>query len=110
MAKQSGGLRITGTLGGLTFYESNGAYYVRSKTSLNKKRVMKDKAFEGSRARMKDFGLASQFCRSIYHSLPAKCKGQGIQQKMTGRAHGLFLEGRSQAEVKEILMKEFGES
>ncbi len=107
MARQIG-TQLTGTMGGITYYKMDGIYYARAHTSLDKKKVMKDKAFERSRVRMKDFGAASRWCSPIYRQLPKSCKGQGVHQKMTGRAHRLFLEGKSGEEVRELLLKVFG--
>ena len=70
---------------------------------------MKDPAFERSRKAMVEFGTVSKFCSRVYQQLlPKKKKGKGIQQKMTGRARTLFLEGNEEEKVVEILLKEFG--
>ena len=109
MARQAGDIKISGTLDNLTFYKDGDHWLVRKKTSLDKKRVMKDPAFERSRKAMVEFGTVSKFCSQVYHQLlPKKKKGKGIQQKMTGRARTLFLEGNEEEKVVEILLKEFG--
>ena len=108
MAKQMGDILISGTLDNLTFYKDGDQYLIRKKTSLTKKRVMKDPAFARSRQAMAEFGVASRFCAAIYRLLPKKKKGKGIQQKMTGRARALFLEGHDEEKVREVLMREFG--
>jgi hypothetical protein len=108
MARQLGPVKVNGSLDNLTFYKMDGEYFARKKTSLNKKRVMKDAAFENSRKAMVEFGVVSKFFARVYQQLPKQCKGQGIQQKMTGRARSLFLEGCDEEKVVELLLKEFG--
>ena len=108
MAKQMGDILISGTLDNLTFYRDGDQYLIRKKTSLTKKRVMKDPAFERSRQAMAEFGLVSKFCARLYRQLPKNKRGKGIQQKMTGRARTLFLEGNDEEKVREVLMREFG--
>jgi hypothetical protein len=108
MAKQAGIIKLSGTIDDITFYQMNGKDYARTKTSLDKKRVMEDPAFENSRKCMIKFGDASKFCSTIYRRLPATCKGKHIHHKMTGRAQGLFLEGKREEEVKILLLEEFG--
>jgi hypothetical protein len=108
MPKQAGIIKFSGTIDQLTFYELYGDYYVRRKTSLDKNRVMQDPAFENSRKRMVEFGVASKFCSPIYHSFAPMYKGKGIQQKMSGRAHSYFLQGKSEEYVRMQLIREFG--
>jgi hypothetical protein len=107
MAKQAGIIKLSGTLDDVTFYETEGGHYARRKTSLDKKRVMEDAAFENSRKSMEAFGVVSKFCSAIYHRMPVDCKGWGIQQKMTGRARELFLEGKTDEEVRNLLLQEY---
>ncbi len=109
MARQIGPIKVSGTLDDLTFYKMDGEYLARKKTSLNKKRVMKDAAFENSRKAMVEFGVVSKFCARLYRQLPKQYRGKGIQQRMTGKARNLFLEGYDENTVAELLLKEFGE-
>src|ERR1043165_2185948 len=63
MGKQKGAEQKIGTMGGLTYYRTaENGYLVRKKSSLDKKRVSKDPAFEKSRNAGLDFGKASAGC------------------------------------------------
>ncbi len=59
MAKNKSTFELTGKMGDLVFYNSPYGPLVRRKGSLNKKRVMKDPAFERSRKAGTEFGRAS---------------------------------------------------
>ena len=59
MAKNKGSLELSGKMGDLVFYNSPYGPLVRRKGSLNKKRVMKEAAFERSRKAGTEFGRAS---------------------------------------------------
>jgi hypothetical protein len=66
MAKQSGIIPISGTLGQLTFYKGwSGENLVRRKTSLDRARLLNDPAFERTREHMSEFGRASKASRLI---------------------------------------------
>lgn len=60
MAKQAGILHLTGTLGEITFFEQDGHYYARRKSSLDKKRILTDPQFERTRENSSEFGMASR--------------------------------------------------
>jgi len=104
MAKQVGILKITGTVCGLTFYKLDGQYYVRQKTSLNRKRVMRDRRFARSRECMSRFGQASQIAGQVYRKLPAREKQPGLFGRMTGRANRMLFAGASPEMVLQELI------
>lgn len=106
MPKQKGPLRFKGTLHDRTYYRMNGQDLVRSKTSLDKKRVKKDTAFANSRKSSNVFGKASSIASTVYRSLPAKKQKHGLFGKLTGMANKLLHEGKGADEVKQLLMKE----
>jgi hypothetical protein len=60
MAKNTGVSEFTGKIGGLVFYNSPYGILVRGKGNLDKKRVRKDPAFEGSRKASTEFSRASK--------------------------------------------------
>src|SRR3954452_20492128 len=60
MAKQQGGIEFTGRIGKLVFYNSPYGVLIRSKGSLNKKRLKNDPNFQGSRNAGDEFGRASK--------------------------------------------------
>lgn len=69
MARQTGDFKITGTIDCITFYEMQGQYYARMKSSLTGKRFWKDKAFEGSRKSCSRLGRGSILASMAYRSI-----------------------------------------
>jgi hypothetical protein len=108
MAKQVGFLKITGTLGDITFYQTDGEFYARKKSSLDGKRVKKDPRFKRTMEEAGEFGKAAKAAREIYCELPAKQRGHGVFGKLTGRIRKLIREGKGAEQAKRELMKEFG--
>lgn len=99
MARQAGHIKIEGTIGGLCFYRMDGVYYVRQKSSLTRKRVLKDPKFARSRVAAGRFGVAVKVVSSVYHRLPAEAKGHGVIGKMTAVANKLLCDGYSREET-----------
>ena len=56
MARNSGLLKIEGTLGDLTFYKSKDGFLVRTKGGISKSRIESDPAFSRTRENGKEFG------------------------------------------------------
>jgi hypothetical protein len=69
MARQSGMFPITGTLGEVTFYQLNGVYRIRRKTSLNKQRLKKDPAFANTRRSSERLSMASKIAQQFYRKI-----------------------------------------
>ena len=107
MARQAGNLRLEGTIDGLTFYRMSGVYYVRTKSSLNKKRVLRDPHFERFRECSKVFGKASKLASQLYRLFPKEMKKHGVHGKLTGEFNLLFREGKTAEHAIEIMMKKY---
>jgi hypothetical protein len=60
MAKNRSYLKFEGTLDGLTFYDQKGQSLVKTKTSVNKSRIMNDPKFKTTRQNMTEFGGCAQ--------------------------------------------------
>lgn len=58
MAKQSAIIPFEGTLGNITFYKSEDGYRVKRKSSISKKRLATDPAFQRTRENGAEFGSA----------------------------------------------------
>lgn len=108
MAKQTGKIRITGTLSGLSFYRMFGDYFVRRTSSLDGNRVKTDEAFANSRKRMTGFGEAAGICKEVYGNFDKRYKKHGVFGKMTGRANIWLIEGKDETEVRALLLSTFG--
>ena len=107
MARQAGLIKITGTIGDITFYQLEEEYYLRKKTSLNRKRFLKDPAFAGSRIRSAQFGVASSLASRFYRSLPKEKKGHGIIGKLSGFANTFLQMGHTTDETLILLQKKW---
>ncbi|MEN6454880.1 MAG: hypothetical protein ABFD10_11515 [Prolixibacteraceae bacterium] len=76
MARQTGDIRLTGSLGGISYYyDSRNGYLARKKSKLNRDRVLSDPAFGKTRENASDFGTASRasgLFRSAFNPLLQK--------------------------------------
>ena len=69
MARQTGIITITGTIGNLTFYKSQDGNMVREKSHISKDRFMNDPAFVRSRENSYEFGEANRCSKLIFDSV-----------------------------------------
>ncbi len=72
MARQEGIIRLTGTVGFITYYKMNGDYHARSKSSLTGKKFWKLKCFENSRRSCSRFGRGNRLASQVYRQLPVE--------------------------------------
>lgn len=107
MAKQKGIITLTGTINGITYYQSAGNYLARGKSSLNKERFYTDPAFERSRQIAFQKKITAPIASKVYHTLPPEMKKQGIIGKMIAEADRLFLTGLTQLEIMGSLYLKF---
>jgi hypothetical protein len=106
MAKQTGIFKIIGTIGDITFYEMDGQFYARRKSSLDGKRVKKDPKFKRTMEEAIGFGRASAATREVYWALPAEQRLHGVYGRLTGRMRKLMREGRTAKEAQLQLLRE----
>lgn len=107
MAQQDGPLYITGTIDNLCFYEMEGKYYVRIKSSLTGQRVKRDPAFRRTRENADLLGKASRLASGVYRRLPAEQRKRSCYRQMTGKALRLLHSGKPVEEVLTYLEQEF---
>lgn len=95
-----------GTIDDLTFYQlSDGIWYVRLRSSITTKRILKDPIFQGFRnssVRMKD---ASPIASKVYRQLAVK--RYPLFREMTGKALLLLKSGLDPAAVEAELMSAY---
>ncbi|HNP24231.1 MAG TPA: hypothetical protein PKM63_03875 [Panacibacter sp.] len=103
MAKQSGMLRITGTIDNLCFYKMDGQYYVRMKSSLTGKRVKKDPAFSATMRYAGFLADAARIASAVYRKVNADQQVKGLYRKITGEAMRLLKEDQTIADVTGLL-------
>jgi hypothetical protein len=108
MARVRGGVPISGTIGNVTFYQMYGRTYVRSKSSLTRKRVLKSKEFEKTRKHAGHFGIAAKIGSVIYKALPLDLRSERwFYRAIAGEAASLLYKGMQEEEVKELLWKKY---
>ncbi len=112
MAKQCGPNYITGTIGGITFYQLNGEYLAKQKSSLEGKRVKNDPRFSNTMRNAHWFGEASTIKSEVFHYLlrlgPERLdNSKRIDRKMQSRAVTMVRSGMAKEEIKRVLLKEF---
>lgn len=103
MARQSGNIVITGTIDNLCFYQMDGKFYVRMKSSLSGKMVKKDPAFKPTMYYAGLLGKASRLASQVYRSLPEATKTKGLYRQLTGKAMQWLKEGRNAEQVLLLL-------
>ncbi|RPD42557.1 hypothetical protein EG028_05120 [Chitinophaga barathri] len=105
-----GVIPIVGTIGNITFYEMNGQYYARGKSSLSGKRVKTDWRFERTRMYSRRMGLASAAAGRIYRTLRVKEQDVTFFRKMVSTGLRLLKTGcaeeRLEAELKAMFQPE----
>lgn len=103
MGKQTGPIKVKGTVHGVTYYKMDGEYYARQESSLDGKRVKKDPAFSETMRYAGLLGRASKLASKVYQGIP---KGERKFKKyriLTGQAMQLLKKGMNEEEVVERL-------
>ncbi len=100
MAKQVGNIKIIGTIDNLTFYEMDGEFYVRMKSSLTGKQFKTKKCFERSRRSAARFGTGNKIAGEVYRSLPDKKRVYALFCSLKSIAIALLKQGLDEADAK----------
>jgi len=96
MARQSGIIRIKGNLGGLSFYEKDGASFVKEKGGIEKTRILHDPAFKRTRENMAEFGGSATVGKALRLGLLSVQKlhgGRNLVGKITQRMKQINAKG-----------------
>ena len=107
MAIQTGVLRITGTIGNITFYKMNGEYYARGKSSLSGKRVKTSLQYELFRMYSGRMACASRTAGKIYRSLRRAERDVSLYRKMVSEGLRLLRAGCAEGQLEETLRAMF---
>lgn len=105
MAIQKGIIRITGTLGDVTFYRMGGEYYARKKSSLKGERVLTAPEFAGTRVYSQRMAAASAVAAELYRRLPETQREVSVYRGLVREALRLLKEGCVVEELRERLMR-----
>lgn len=96
-------MKLTGTVGTLCFYQREGNYYVRSKSSLCGKRVKSDPAFGATMRYAALLGKSAGIASGIYKRLTAVQKLEWPYRKLTGQVMQLLRQERDEKTIIELL-------
>ncbi|WP_405566969.1 hypothetical protein [Polaribacter sp. Asnod6-C07] len=114
MAKQKGFIKLKGSLGGLTFYESGGNSIVKTTEGVDKNRINTDPNYKRTRENMSEFGASATVGKALrqgFGSIIKNIKDSTITGRITGimkrvNSLGSGLRGRREFEIldnKEVL-------
>src|SRR5688572_1578839 len=106
-----GGIRYSGTIGIATFYTLKSKYKCRVKTSVDRKRFMNDKNFEGSRKSAERFAQGNKLASKLYGMVKEEEKAYKLFCFLKKKAIGLLKEGNTVLEAEVLLrdyLKSFG--
>lgn len=99
MARQTGEIKIVGTIGNICFYEMEGKFYARLKSSLTGKRVKKDPRFKRTMEYAGMLVIASRLASRCYRSLPEETKVHEMYRALTGMAMKMLKVGMDAEEI-----------
>lgn len=103
MARQKGHFFIQGTIGNFTYYELNGKYYVKKKSSVCKERLLKSPEYKNTRKNMSLFGEAARIASEYYKEIDEKKKHSKLFGTLVAKVKALLVSGKNREEVLEIL-------
>ncbi|RPD41901.1 hypothetical protein [Chitinophaga barathri] len=107
MAKQMSVIKITGTIGNITFYKMKGEYYARGKSSLSRKRVKTAPEFARLRVYSRRMACASGAAGRIYRSLRIGEQDVTFYRKMVSEGLRLLKAGCAEEQLEEALREIF---
>ncbi len=107
MPLQCGPLFITSTIDNVCFYKMEGQYYARMKSSLSRKRVLKDPKFLLTRVHAALLGEASKIASRVYRLITGERKKHTLYREITGKAIYLLREGKDKEAAFEILCGQY---
>lgn len=87
MAKQKGFIKLKGSLGGLTFYESGGKDIVKTTGGVDKSRIDNDPNFKRTRENMSEFGASATVGKALrqgFGSIIKNIKDTTLSGRLTG--------------------------
>ncbi len=85
MAKNNGILKIEGTLQDLTFYKGQDGYLVKTKSSISRKRILRDPAFARTRENLSEFAQsakAGKMLRLAMNELMQQAKDNRVTSRL----------------------------
>lgn len=100
---------ICGTMHNLTFYCMEGRNFVRTKSSLTRKRVLRSAEFERTRYYAGLMTKASRIGSRVYKALPEYWRQGWMYRSFTGEALTLLKARKKEDEILQILLRQYVE-
>jgi len=94
MAKQTGIIKLQGTIGDISFYKQDGQHYAKGKGGVDAQRIATDPAFQRTRENGSEFGRAgkgSKLLRSAIRLLLQNAKDSRVTSRLTGKMVSVLL-------------------
>jgi len=107
MAIQCGKILLRKTIDNITFYQMDGKWYARKKSSLSGARVKKDPHFKRTMEQAGFFALGSKMGAVIYHGIPRENRPPGLYRQLAGMATRLLKAGKPEEDVVRQLQQLF---
>lgn len=107
MAKQVGTIKLTGTIDDVTFYQMNGKFYARKKSSLSREKVKHHTSFALTRMYNNIMANASSIASALYRTIPRPKRKHAFFLMLTGKTHQLLKQGLPKANIMKKLMKTY---
>jgi len=89
MSKQKGIIKLEGTIGGISFYNSGGQSLARIATGPSKERIAKDQAFQRTRENNKEFAGSAKAAKALRLSMGGLIRTMG-GNRITSELTALF--------------------
>ena len=86
MAKQTGIIKLKGTIGGISFYKTGDGHLAREKGGVDKSRIQNDPAFQRTRENGSEFGRAGKggkVLRNAIRVLLQNAKDKRVVSRLT---------------------------
>jgi hypothetical protein len=96
---------IQGTMCNLTFYMMEGRNFVRTKSSLTRRKVLYSPQFKNTRHHASVMAKASKIGSVVYKALPAYWRQGWMYRSFTGEAYTLLKAGKKEEEIQQGLMQ-----
>lgn len=98
---------IQRTIKGLTFYCMEGRNFVRTKSSLTRRKVLYAPCFARTRQHAALMGQASKIGSFVYNALPANWRQSWMYRSFTGEAFTMLKAGEKEQEIQQVLWERY---
>jgi hypothetical protein len=94
---------IQGTMCNLTFYMMEGRNFVRTKSSLTRRKVLYSSQFKNTRHHASLMAKASKIGSAVYKALPANWRQGWMYRSFTGEAYTQLKAGKNEEDIQQLL-------